>query len=163
MKQVNEEPAGFVPDQADEIKEKAVPSKKQGDSKEPDESQTIIPYKTEKETPVIIEKDKPEPLIKNTNTPFELSVLRGHKDWVWTVAFAPDGKILASGSQDKTIRLWDIKTGKELSVLRVQESMAGEILTVAFSPDGKHLASGSLDKTVRLWRIFPGKHIHYKA
>ncbi|AGX86377.1 WD40 repeat domain-containing protein [Candidatus Symbiobacter mobilis] len=67
------------------------------------------------------------------------------------VAYSPDGKVLASGSADNTVRLWDVATRKPLGEpLRGHEDI---VSSVAFSPDGKVLASGSLDKTVRLWDV----------
>ena len=56
------------------------------------------------------------------------------------VAFSPDGKYLATASQDNTVRVWDAATGKEVAVLR---GHTGYVLSVAFSPDGKWLASSS--------------------
>ncbi len=67
-----------------------------------------------------------------------------------SVAFSPDGKRLVSGSGDKTIKLWDTATGKELLTLKGHSST---VFSVAFSPDGKRLASGSMDETIKVWDI----------
>ena len=78
----------------------------------------------------------------------------GHSDAVLSVAFSPDGKTLASGSWDKTIKLWDVKTGKELATLNGHTET---VMFVAFSPDGKTLASASWDKTIKLWDVATSK------
>src|SRR5208337_4952091 len=67
-----------------------------------------------------------------------------------TVAFAPDGKTLASGSQNGCICLWDAAIGTQRQPLRGDRSA---IHSIAFTPDGKTLASGSSDRTVRLWDL----------
>jgi WD40 repeat protein len=82
--------------------------------------------------------------------------LPGHTDVVRSVAFSPDNRILASGSgnTERTIRLWDVRTGKCLNTLR---GHSNGIWAVAFNPQGNILASGSDDLTVRLWDVKTGE------
>ncbi|MCH7761137.1 protein kinase [candidate division TA06 bacterium] len=84
----------------------------------------------------------------------EEKVFKGHSDVVRSVAFSPDGSLLASGSDDKTIRIWRVEDGTLLQTLKGHTMW---IRSVAFSPDGSLLASGSDDNTVRLWRVEDGK------
>ncbi|MCX7611000.1 MAG: serine/threonine protein kinase [Ignavibacterium sp.] len=80
----------------------------------------------------------------------------GHTSVINSVAFSPNGKILASGSGDKTIKLWDVQTG---NLIRTLEGHNRWVTSVTFSPDGKILASGSVDKTIKLWDVETGELI----
>jgi WD40 repeat protein len=84
----------------------------------------------------------------------EDSTLKGHTAGVTAVAFSPDSGTLASASMDKTIKLWNVRTGE------LQKTLTGHseaVSCIAFSPDGKTLASGSHDSDVRLWNVDTGE------
>lgn len=76
--------------------------------------------------------------------------LKGHRGTVLAVAFSLDGRLLASGGKDGTIRIWDVSAAKLVRQLRGHR---GDVQAVAFSPDGRLFASGGEDRSVRLWQI----------
>ena len=95
--------------------------------------------------------------------------LVGHTDTIYSVAFSPDGKTLASGSEDSRIILWDTTTGEHTRTLArptgpfvgPTDTLVGHtdtIYSVAFSPDGQTLASGSADNTIILWDATTGQY-----
>ena len=84
-----------------------------------------------------------------------LHTLTGHTHRVNSVAFSPDGQTVASGSSDKTIKLWNVTTGKEVRTLTEHT----DVWSVAFSPDGQTLASSSYSMAIKLWNVTTGKGV----
>ena len=82
--------------------------------------------------------------------------LKGHTAGVSSVAWSPDGKRLATGSYDKTAKVWDAATGQELLTLK---GHTGYVFSVAWSPDGKRLATGSWDGTAKVWDAASGQEL----
>lgn len=83
----------------------------------------------------------------------EESRLRGHTGSVTAVAFSPDERCLASASADRTVKIWDLNTGKALLTF---EGHTDRVTSIAFSPDGKLLVSGATDKSLIVWDAATG-------
>lgn len=86
--------------------------------------------------------------IKNEPKAWCEQTLQGHSDYVLSVAFSPDGKKLATGSLDNTIKIWDLKTGGVIQTLTGHTEYVKQVI---FSPDGKQIASCSFDYTAKVW------------
>ncbi len=86
----------------------------------------------------------------------EVFLQTGHSNKVTSIAFSPDGKYALSGSHDKTLKLWNAESGKEIRTL---EGHSYGVTSVAFSPNGKYALSGSDDKMLKLWDVEGGKEI----
>jgi len=80
----------------------------------------------------------------------------GHITRIWSVTFSPNGKLLASGGEDRAVLLWDVASGQQLKALKGHSNW---IRSVAFSPNGRYLASSGDDTTVRLWEVESGQAI----
>lgn len=78
---------------------------------------------------------------------------QGHQGPVFGVAFSPDGRKIATASQDGTVRIWDTKTGQ---TVRTLTGHGGPVWTVIFSPDGRWVASAGYDNSIRLWDLVSG-------
>jgi len=85
----------------------------------------------------------------------ELVVQTGHSSNVNSFAFSPDGRLLASASNDNTVKLWDLRPGLELRTLAAHTSVSA----VAFSPDGRTLASGGSEGPIKLWDVSTGAEL----
>ncbi len=87
--------------------------------------------------------------------PRRVLTLDGHEDYVRALAYSPDGSLIATGSRDRTVKVWDAETGTELTTLTTPDGVAW----VAFSPDGSRLATGGADGATRLWSTETGEDL----
>ncbi|MCI0684104.1 MAG: WD40 repeat domain-containing protein [Gemmataceae bacterium] len=82
-----------------------------------------------------------------------VATFKGHTEPVYSVAFTPDGKYLATGSFDHTIKLWEVATSKEAKTYGGPTGHQKMVMCVTISPDGQLLASGSIDNTLKVWDV----------
>src|ERR1043166_183239 len=85
-----------------------------------------------------------------------IATLKGHQHTITSLAYAPDGKTIASGSKDETVILWDVAQKKPRATLGGHKDM---VITVRFAPDGKTLGSVSHDNRIFLWDVATGAKI----
>ena len=76
--------------------------------------------------------------------------IRGHTEPVRCVAFSPSGERIATGSEDKTVKLWDAATGRHIATSRDHRA---SVESLAFSPGGSRIATGDQDGSIRLWDV----------
>jgi WD40 repeat protein len=91
--------------------------------------------------------------VLDVSTGARVQELRGHRKWVYALAYSPDGEWLASGGWDRTAKLYNANTGEEKLTIFGHE---GFVLDLAFSPDGRTLATTSEDRSIRLWAVPSG-------
>ena len=86
----------------------------------------------------------------------QIKEIRGHRSKIASVAFSPNGKIIATASLDRDIKIWDATTFRELRTITGHTDF---VYSISFSEDGKRLLSGSFDRTARIWNVETGKEI----
>ena len=79
-----------------------------------------------------------------------------HSMSIEAIAYSPDGAYLASGSNDNTIKIWEVETGR---LLRTLIGHTDDVYSVSYSPDGKYITSGSRDETIKIWEVVTGECI----
>src|SRR5262249_38221981 len=133
---------------AQQKKEPAKKAEKKTEPAKKDDKKTESAKKYDKKAEPA-KKEEPPKQVEKIVPP--LMELKGHTDWINQVVYSPDGKRLATASRDRTVKIWDAATGKE--ILTIKDN-PGNVWSVAFSPHGKKLAwtTGNWDKASKEWR-----------
>ncbi|MGF1582350.1 MAG: WD40 repeat domain-containing protein [Gemmataceae bacterium] len=90
---------------------------------------------------------------QNEKSPAVVRTFKGHKNVVYGVAFSPKGKYLVTGSWDKTLKMWDVNSGKVIRTFGGPSGHKEMVLTVDVSPDGRYIASGGQDRQLKIWDL----------
>jgi WD40 repeat protein len=106
---------------------------------------------------ISFDRGKKAPNFNSENLEPQIRIKIGHSFDVNSLAFSPDGRYLASGSDDRSIKVWQVRKGDRLHILEGHTSFITAVTTVAFSPDGRYLASGSSDETIKIWDVERGE------
>ncbi|PSB43226.1 hypothetical protein C7B80_24915 [Cyanosarcina cf. burmensis CCALA 770] len=112
----------------------------------------LVPILRQKENPLEIQLPEVEPNFDKDS----VKSLIGHSEWIRAIAFSPDGKYLISGSNDRTVRLWDLQTGQLIRLLKGHKE---RVKYLRVSEDGNLIISGSADSTLKIWEIETGNCI----
>nr|MDJ0596762.1 caspase family protein [Pleurocapsa sp. MO_226.B13] len=113
----------------------------------------LVPVLKQKANLIAIKPPKPE---EKPNFKYSVQSLIGHSDWIRAIAFSPDGKYLVSGSNDRTLRLWDLRTRQ---LIRLLEGHKQRVKCIQISEDGTLIISASVDNTLKIWEAETGNCI----
>jgi len=119
------------------------------------EFNNLVAQALEGESVVFYEKDETQPILGLCS----LRLQGGHSIAVNSVCFSPNGALLASASQDHSICIWNVSSGKRAATLTGHSS---SVNSVCFSPDGVLLASGSSDTNIRIWVVSMSMHFSFE-
>lgn len=92
-------------------------------------------------------------VVWNNETKIIERVIVGHMGYVRSVAWSSDGERIASGAEDRTVKIWEAASGRLLQTL---EGATGSVLSLQWSPDGAHVAGSTVDGTIKIWQVDSG-------